>query len=325
MSAKNSIRVETAEREFVMERVFNAPREIVFKAFSDPKHVAQWWGPKGWTLPVCEMDFRPGGVWFYGMRGPGGEESFGKAIYQEIIAPERIVYQDNFADAEGNVLEGMPPMVITMEFTEESGKTRITSRTLFASVADLEATMAMGMVEGFTQTWDRLEEYLAEGQSLSQKSVFTVEPAGRAITSTRVFDAPRELVYKAHTDPNLIPQWWGQRSATTIVDKMDVREGGVWRFVQREADGNEYAFNGVYREVVPPERLAYTFEYEGMPGHELVETITFEAYEGKTKLTSRSVFQSLEDLEGMLQSGMEAGANESMDRLVELLQAMQQG
>ena len=149
-------------REFVMERIFDAPREHVFKVWSDPKHVAQWWGPAGWTLPVCEMDFRPGGVWLYCMRGPEGEESWGRAVYQEIVEPERIVYVDAFADAEGNPVADMPEILVTVEFIEHEGKTKLLSRAQFASAADLEATLAMGMAEGLRETWDRLEAYLAQ-------------------------------------------------------------------------------------------------------------------------------------------------------------------
>jgi len=147
-------------------------------------------------------------------------------------------------------------------------------------------------------------------------------PSDREITMTRVFDAPRELVFQAHIDPRHVPHWWGQRGSTTIVDTMDVRPGGAWRFVQRDADGTEYGFRGEYREVVPPERLVYTFEFEGMPGHILVETITFEELDGKTRLTTTSVFTSVEDRDGMLESGMESGAIESWDRLAELLESL---
>lgn len=146
------------------------------------------------------------------------------------------------------------------------------------------------------------------------------EPGKQEIVMTRVFDAPRELVFKAYTDPALIPQWWGPKSLTTTVDRMDVRLGGVWRFAQRDAEGNEYAFYGVYHAIVSPERLVYTFEFEGMPGHVLLATVTFEELnDGKTRLTDRSVFQSVEDRDGMLKSGMEEGATESLDRFAELL------
>src|SRR5205823_9575981 len=133
------------------------------------------------------------------------------------------------------------------------------------------------------------------------------------------FDAPRELVFKAHTDPQIIPQWWGPRSLTTTVEALEVRPGGLWRFVHHDAAGNEYAFHGVYHAVAPPERLVYTFEFEGAPGHVVLETVTFEDVQGKTKLTDVSVFQTVEDRDGMLRSGMEEGATESMDRLAELL------
>src|SRR3954471_1251891 len=100
---------------------------------------------------------------------------------------------------------------------------------------------------------------------------------------------------------------------------MEVAKGGVWRFVHRDADGNEYAFNGVYHDSVAPERLVYTFEFEGMPGHVFLETVTFEEQDGQTKLTDVSVFQSIEDRDGMLNTGMEAGSSESLDRFAALL------
>ena len=159
MAPENS--VTSHGRELVMERVFDAPREVVFMAWTTCEHLMRWWGPRGWTLPVCTMEFRPGGIWRYGMRGPAGETSWGKAVYREIIEPERIVYTDVFADEDGNPVAGMPEMLITVEFADQDGKTKLTSRTLFASVADLESTLEMGVVQGMTETLDRLEEYLA--------------------------------------------------------------------------------------------------------------------------------------------------------------------
>ncbi len=148
---------------------------------------------------------------------------------------------------------------------------------------------------------------------------FFAEPGKPEITITCIFDAPPTRVFKAFTDPNLIPQWWGPRYLTTVVDGMDVRSGGAWRFIQHDSSGNEYAFHGVYHEVAPPKQLVYTFEFEGKPGHVLLETVTFENQDGKTKMIDKSVFQSVEDRDGMLSSGMEAGATESMERLGELL------
>jgi uncharacterized protein YndB with AHSA1/START domain len=141
----------------------------------------------------------------------------------------------------------------------------------------------------------------------------------------REFNAPRELVFKAITDPKLVPQWWGPRHLSTEVDEMDVRAGGRWRFINRDADGNEYPFHGVYHEILAPERIIDTFEFEGLPetGHVILETMKLEALPGgRTRLTAQSVFQSVADRDGMLQSGMEGGISDTYDRLEELLKKM---
>ncbi len=151
------------------------------------------------------------------------------------------------------------------------------------------------------------------------------EPGKQEVLITREFNAPRELVFKACTDPKLIPQWWGPRYLSTEVDKMDVRPGGQWRFLNRDAEGNEYAFHGVYHEVLAPERIIQTFEFEGLPesGHVTLETMKLETLpEGRTRLTIQSVFQSVADRDGMLQSGMEEGLNDTYERLEELLKKL---
>ena len=139
------------------------------------------------------------------------------------------------------------------------------------------------------------------------------------IEITREFDAPREIVFKAMTDPALVAKWWGPRRYQTVVDTMEVRPGGKWRMRNIAADGGEHAFRGEYREVTPPERVVWTFEYEPLAGHVSVETMTLTERNGRTLLTVRDVFSSKEDLDGMLQSDMESGASESYDRLDELL------
>jgi uncharacterized protein YndB with AHSA1/START domain len=153
----------------------------------------------------------------------------------------------------------------------------------------------------------------------SDNTMQVTTPSAREIVLTRVFDAPRALVFQMMTDPALIPHWWGPSDFTTIVEKMEVKPGGLWRYIQRGPDGYESAFRGVYREVTPPERLVYTFEWEGMPGHVLVETVVFEEVGDKTRVTDTSLFHTTEERDGMLQSGMETGARETWDRLAALL------
>lgn len=144
-------------------------------------------------------------------------------------------------------------------------------------------------------------------------------PTDREIHVERVFDAPRDQVFAVFTDPKLIPEWWGPRDTTTVVDHMDVRPGGSWRFVIRNADDSETAFRGTYREITPPERIVQTFEWEDMPGHVSVETATFEELGDRTKVTTTSLFHTTEERDGMLESGMERGMNETYARLDELL------
>jgi uncharacterized protein YndB with AHSA1/START domain len=159
-------RVEN-ERVLVLERVFNAPRELVFKVFKEPEHLKNWFGPKGWELPVCNVDFRPGGAWHYCMKCADrsnsqfyGMESWGKAFYKEIVEPEKIVYTDYFSDAEGNLNESMPSTVVTLEFIDMGDKTKLVNRGEYVSAESLKNVMDMGMLQGITETWNRLSELL---------------------------------------------------------------------------------------------------------------------------------------------------------------------
>ncbi|HJT54849.1 MAG TPA: SRPBCC family protein [Ktedonobacteraceae bacterium] len=158
---------------------------------------------------------------------------------------------------------------------------------------------------------------------MSAKKVNIIaEPGKQELTITREFDAPRELVFKTVTNPELIPQWWGPRYLSTEVDTMDVRPGGQWRFINRDAEGNTYAFHGVYHEILAPERIIDTFEFEGLQetGHVTLETMRLEESPGgRTRLIAQSVFQSVADRDAALQSGMESGVIDTYERLEELM------
>ncbi|MGD0645859.1 MAG: SRPBCC family protein [Candidatus Bathyarchaeia archaeon] len=155
------------------------------------------------------------------------------------------------------------------------------------------------------------------------KTKVSAEPGKQELFITREFDAPRELVFKAHTNPELYVQWIGPRRLTTTLIKFESRSGGVWRYVSKDKDGNEYGFHGVNHEVLAFERIIDTFEFEGLQekGHVSLQTLKLEDLpNGRTKLTIHVVFQSTADRDGMLQSGMEEGLNESHERLDELLE-----
>ena len=149
-------------------------------------------------------------------------------------------------------------------------------------------------------------------------------PSDREIVLTREFDAPRDLVFKAHTSCEHMSRWWGPRRYVVAECEIDFRPGGAWRIVHRGAEGEEYVFHGEFREIVPPERIVWTFEFDGAPGSVSVDTLTLEEQAGRTTLTATSVFGSTEERDGMLQSGMESGAAETYDRLEEYLEVLKE-
>ncbi len=157
---------------------------------------------------------------------------------------------------------------------------------------------------------------------MNKKTIITAEPGKQELVVTREFDAPRELVFKAFTDPKLYVQWLGPRDLTMTLEKFEPRPGGMWRYIHTDQAGNQFGFHGVYHEVTSPERIIDTFEFEGLPekGHVILETAKMEALPGnRTRLTVQSVYQSVADRDGMLQAGMESGVNDSYERLDELL------
>ncbi|PTA69465.1 SRPBCC domain-containing protein [Deinococcus arcticus] len=156
------------DTQLVLERTFAAPPELVFAAFTQPDHLRQWWGPRGWTLTHCAVDLRPGGRWHYCMKCEDknqgdfyGMESWGLGIYDEIDAPGRLVYTDYFSDAEGTINDQMPATQSILTFEDVGGKTRVVSRSVYSTPEALKTVMDMGMLQGITETWERLAEHLA--------------------------------------------------------------------------------------------------------------------------------------------------------------------
>jgi uncharacterized protein YndB with AHSA1/START domain len=157
---------------------------------------------------------------------------------------------------------------------------------------------------------------------MANETIIIAEPGKQELFITREFDAPRELVFKAHTDPELYQQWVGPDGMTMSVDKMDAINGGSYQFAH-ERDGHKYTFHGVYHEVLSPERIIGTFEFDGLPetGHVIMGTTKFEDLGGgRSRLVHQSVFQSVADRDGMIQSGMERGVQDGYRKLDILLQ-----
>jgi uncharacterized protein YndB with AHSA1/START domain len=264
---------DTRDREIVLSRVFDAPRELVFRVWTDPEHKTHWWGPRGFTTTTHSCDVRPGGEWRFTMHGPDGRDYPNRITYREVVPPERLVYAHG-----GDVDEDEPvSFVATITFEDEGGKTRLTMRSLFPTAAERDRVVReYGAVEGGKQTLERLAEQLAM-------------MAACEIVSTRVIAVPRGQVFAAFRDPTRLARWWGPQGFTNTFREFDLRPGGAWRFTMHGPDGKDYANECAFVEVVPPERVVFD-HLETM--HRFRMTITWDAEGGRTRVTWRMRFES---------------------------------
>ncbi len=212
--------------------MFDAPRDLLWTCFTDPERMKHWWGPKGFTVIASKMDLRVGGTYHYGMKTPDGKTMWGKFVYREIIPPERLVFVNSFSDESRRLTRHpMAPtwplqMLSTFTFEErpaarpsspcagsQSTPPRRSSKTFDAGHASMQ---------GWGGTMDQLEAYLARRKDRQHGTVKTAPYGERTVTLTRVFDAPRELVWRAWTDPKHMAQWFGPNGFTSSVPELNV-------------------------------------------------------------------------------------------------------
>jgi len=323
MENKSKTVIDTSDREIITRRLLNAPRELVFEAFTQPEHLAKWWGPNGFTITMQEFDLRPGGMWRVILHGPDGHDYPNKMMFVELVKPERIVIKHIGEEPEPVSHQ----MNILLE--EQGDKTNLTLQLVFDTAAERERVVTRyNAIEGGIQTINRLEEHLAD------------ETSDREMVITRIFNAPRELVYKVWTDPKHVANWWGPNSFTIPACEIDLRVGGEYKYIMRSPDGAETPLSGNYLEVVENERIVFkvdTFkqkdrlkmmaEYLADPNidystiHSIV-TVTFEDDGDKTKLTLAWRFISAAVRDKIMLSGMVEGLNESLDKLKDELEGL---
>ena len=310
------------DRELLMVRVFDAPRAAVFKAWTDPKVLAQWWGPKGFTNPVCEADARSGGKWRIVMQGPDGSQYPHGGEYLEVVAPEKLVMT--------NALEGdfqpFAASVWTVTFDEVDGRTTLITRVACATKADRDMMDQMNWRQGYGMSLDGLDDVLhgrAPGAGPATKRdpaaslILVAQPGLAEISVTRWFDAPRELVWEAVSKPEHFANWWGPRKYRAVNLQMDFRQGGKWSVEQHGDGGEVHPFHGEYLEVIAPRRLVFTQAYRDYPAMVVEMNLTPDGTGTRKDSIIRAA--SVAERDGMLNSGMEWGMRESYTRLDELL------
>ncbi len=319
MEAKNNLTITLpSDKEILMTRIFDAPRDLVFEAITKPEHVTRWWGPRASTFAVCEIDFRAGGTSRYTIDLPGGQQMTITGVFLEITPPEGLVATECFVEP----MFGNPEWKTILKLEDiGGGKTKMTSHVFHPSKEARDGHLNSGMETGAAETFDRLEDLLA-GRPTTVDPSTVPNPMEGELEIIRVFDAPRDLVYQAWTQPEHMTQWWGPGVFTNHSCKLDVRPGGAWQIVMRSPDGTDFKCEGVYSEVVKSERLVFTNDAVDHTGKLLLKGFTSVAFadEGrKTKLTMKTRVVGQVPFAPQMIKGMEPGWNQSLDSLAKHL------
>lgn len=257
-------------------RRFAAPRDVVFDLCSDPNHITHWWGPVGFSTTTQAFDFRPGGVWKHVMHGPDGTDYDNEVVYREIVRPEKIAYSHI----------SPPPFETVMTFKAVGDDTELTFHMTFPTAEMRQAIADAKAAEGLRDTVDRFNDYIAGD-------------AADTFVIARTVDAPRDVVWRAWTDEKALGQWFGPKGVETISADMDFRVGGTFHFGMRTPDGQTMYGKWVFRAIEPQRRLVWVHSFadkdRNVARHpmsptwpaEMLTTVTFDEYAGKTVVTVR--------------------------------------
>lgn len=299
---ESNVLIPTAGRELTISRLVNAPRELVWEVWTKPVHIKNWWGPNGFYNTIFKMDVQPGGEWDFIMHGPDGTDYKNKSVYKEVVKHKKLVYDH---------VSG-PKFQFTVIFTEQGNKTLISIQMLFVTAEQKDKVVKeFGAAEGLKQNMDKLETYLAKGYASDE------------LTITRIINAPRELIFKAWTDPKMLAKWWGPNGFSSPVCEADAKPKGRIYIDMKAPDGNVYPMDGEYDEITAPEKIVFTtaaLDGNNQRLFEVKNTVILTEENGKTKLTLHAKVGNIRSEGEHYLTGMNEGWSQSIERLINLVE-----
>ncbi|WIB76905.1 SRPBCC family protein [Curtobacterium sp. MCPF17_002] len=315
-----SVHTDPEELTMTLVAEFPVPVERLWGAFADPRQLERFWGPPGFPATFTSFDLRPGGRAHYRMTSPQGE--LFRSLWQvsEVDEPNRIVFRDLFATEDGEVDGSMPGSETVLTFEPVGARSRVTVLTSFTSSADLDQMLAMGMLEGYTQAFGQLDRVLADLREYALgKGTVTDLVDDTHVRITRAFEAPRHLLWRAHTDPELMRRWLlGPDGWEMTVCENDLVVGGTYRNAWAptgDTAGEPFGFDGENLVIEPERRIVTTERMTGAPFPANVNDLQFDEVDGVTLMTLLITYPDQAQRDMVLATGMTDGMEASYQRL----------
>jgi len=311
MTASPERSADQNAREIVLRRVFAAPRELVFRVWTDPMQLGMWYGPNGFTTTTHSMELRPNGYWRYTMHGPDGTDYENWIRYITVERPGLLVFEHG-----ANGIHSIAHFQGTITFVENAGQTRVVMRSLFPSAeARDEVVRRYGAIEGGKQTLQRFADHL---DTLSA----AVAQAQKGFRFVRRFAAPRQLVFAAWTDPKHLQHWWGPHGFTNPQCVFEARPNGRVRIDMRGPDGTVYPMGGQVVEIRPPDHLVFhcfPLDEQEKPLFSVRNEVHFNEEAGHTTVMLEATVTQITSQGSPHLGGMEVGWSQSLERLGTLI------
>lgn len=284
--------------EIITTRTVNASSDQVFKAWTHPHYLAQWWGPKDFKNTFHEFDLKPGGAWNFVMHGPNGVDYPNSSQFVEIKMPNRLVLNH----------VSKPQFQVVATFEEAGSQTKVTFRQIFPTKDEADKIRAF-VTEANEQNMDRMEAVVAD---------MILDRSDREVIAHRMFDAAPEEIYSAWTDSKQLSQWWGTNGLGLTTHSMDVKAGGLWRFLIHSTDGTLYPNRIEYTEAAQPSLLSYIQGTDQEP-EQFKTMVHLERVEGQTKVTVKVTFPTPQAFEAAKKSKSFENSRQTLDRLATFL------